>query len=337
MNALVIAIETVLPVVLLLAIGRLYARSKGFSAELTRGAGSLVFWVCLPALTFREILHADAGRLFDLRLCGVLVACIVICAFVGYRYARAIGAPENKVGVIAQGSFRSNMMYVGLPVLLSFAESHARAIKISGAPPDASGYERVAQLTAIGAAVSIPLLNAASIMVFELAGRKRPGKSFSVLKIASGILLNPLIVAVACAVLAPFIPGAKELFNSDRVPGRTLDMTAAAALPLALFTIGANLSLKRAMAGLRETLPVAFVKLFLMPALGFALLYALNVTGAPLAVGIVLLACPDAATGHAMASEFGGDEVLAGELVAITTLLCPFSLVLWLSLVSILG
>lgn len=336
MNALVIAIETVLPVVLLLAIGRLYARSKGFSAELTRGAGSLVFWVCLPALTFREILHADAGRLFDLRLCGVLVACIVFCAILGYRYARAIGAPENKVGVIAQGSFRSNMMYVGLPVLLSFAESHARALQAS-AEPDDSGYGRIAQLTAIGAAISIPLLNAASILVFELPGRKRAGKSISVLKIARGILLNPLIIAVACAALAPFIPGAKEFFNSNRVPGRTLDMTAAAALPLALFTIGANLSLKRALAGLRETLPVACVKLFLMPALGFALLYALNVNGAPLAVGVVLLACPDAATGHAMASEYGGDEVLAGELVAVTTLLCPFSLVLWLSLVSILG
>lgn len=333
MNALLISIETVLPVVLVLAIGRLYARTKGFPPELTRGAGSLVFWVCLPALTFREVLHAGGGNLFDVRLCGVLLGSILVCALLGYRYARLIKAADEKIGVIAQGSFRSNMMYVGLPVLLSYAQSQATA-KAAGA---SGGFERIAQLTAIGAAVSIPLLNAASIVVFELPARKRPGRSLSMGKIARQILLNPLIIAVALGALAPLIPGAAECFKSDRVVGRTLDMTAAAALPLALFTIGANLSLARAFHGLRETLPIAFIKLLLMPGMGLTLLYLLGVRGAALAVGVVLLACPDAATGHAMAAEYGGDEELAGELVAVTTLLCPFTLVLWLSLVSVMG
>src|SRR6185295_8053917 len=101
------------------------------------------------------------------------------------------------------------------------------------------------------------------------------------------------------------------------------------------FSIGAILDLRRALSGLRETMPISFIKLVLMPALGFLLFYAMKLRGAPLAVGVILLACPDASVGHAMAAEYGGDEELAGELVAVTTLLCPVTLVGWLSLLAI--
>jgi len=322
------SIEIVLPVVLMLVVGRVYARARGFSPELSRGLGSLVFWVCLPALTCREIIRADSGKLFDTRLCGTLVGVIAICAVIGYRYARLSGAAENKVGVISQGSFRSNMMYVGLPVLIYYAQSHAADSH------DKSGQNQIAQLTAVAAAISIPLMNIATILAFELPRRKNAGQELSASRIGRGILLNPLVVAVAFALLAPYVPGLKERFGSDRVPGKALDLCAAAALPLALFTIGANLDVRRALTGLKETLPVAFIKLVLMPAMGFAALYFLGEREAPLAVGVVLLACPDAATGHAMAAEYGGDEDLAGELVAVTTLLCPLTLVGWLSLLA---
>src|SRR5437762_3026312 len=125
LNALITSIEIILPVALLLAIGRIYARARGFSSELGRGIGSLVFWVCLPALTFREIVRSGGVNLSESRLCFGLFAMIVICAFLGYRYARWRGVAQNKVGVIAQGSFRSNMMYVGLPVLMYYAQSRA--------------------------------------------------------------------------------------------------------------------------------------------------------------------------------------------------------------------
>jgi predicted permease len=248
----------------------------------------------------------------------------------GYRYARLRGAPENKVGVIAQGSFRSNMMYVGLPVLIYYAQARS-----SAAGGDPGIRDRIAQLTAVCAAVSIPILNIATILAFEFCRRKRPGHVFSPLKIAGDIAFNPLILAVVFAAVVTLIPGGRSWFDKDCVTGKTLDMVASAALPLALFSIGAILDARRAFAGLSETLPVAFIKLFFMPALGLAIFYALGLRGAPLAVGVILLACPDAAGGHAMATEYGGDEELAGELVAITTLLCPLTLVGWLSVLAL--
>ncbi len=330
LNAILNSISIVLPVVLMLIIGRIFARAKGFHIELSRGIGSLVFWVCLPALEFREIVRSGTGAQFDWRLCAGLLAVITACAVIGYRYARFRNVPENQVGVIAQGSFRSNMMYVGLPVLLYFAQARA-----SAAGGDAHIRDSIARLTAIGAAVSIPLLNVATILSFELSRRHREGHVFSPLKVVRDILLNPLILGIVFAVLVTLIPGGPAWFEKEGVPGKTLDMVAAAALPLALFSIGAILDARSAFAGLNETLPVAFIKLILMPAMGLGLFYAMGVHGAPLAVGVILLACPDAAGGHAMASQYGGDEELAGELVAITTLLCPLTLVGWLSVLAL--
>jgi len=328
-NAIVNSILIVLPVVLMLIIGRIFARAKGFHVELSRGIGMLVFWVCLPSLEFREIVRSGHGTTFEWRMCIVLLAVIAFIAVLGYRYARFRNAPENQVGVIAQGSFRSNMMYVGLPVLMYFAQARSAA-----AGGDAHIGDRIAQLTAIGAAVSIPALNIATILAFELSKRNRPGHVFSPLKIIRDIVLNPLILGIVAATLVSMIPGGAAWFEKNGVPGKTLDSVANAALPLALFSIGAILDARRAFAGLSDTLPVAFIKLILMPALGLALFYALGVRGAPMAVGVILLACPDAAGGHAMAAEYGGDEELAGELVAITTLLCPLTIVGWLSVLA---
>jgi predicted permease len=329
LNAILNSISIVLPVVLMLVIGRLFARAKGFHIELSRGLASLVYWVCLPALEFREIVRTAGSTQFNWRLCGGLLATIVIFAVVGYRYARLRSAPENKVGVIAQGSFRSNMMYVGLPVLLYYAQLHGSVL---GGDPLIRN--QIARMTAIGAAVSIPLLNIATILCFELCRRKRPGHIFSGLRVLREIVLNPLILGIVFAVGVSAIPGGAGWFEKDTVSGKTLDMVAAAALPLALFAIGAILDVRRACAGLSETLPVTFIKLIAMPAIGFGLFRVMGVRGPALAVGVILLACPDATSGHAMAAQYGGDEELAGELVAITTLLCPLTIVGWLTVLT---
>ena len=313
----------------MLVIGRLFARAKGFHIELGRGIGSLVYWVCLPALEFREIVRTGSGVAFDWRLGVGLLATIAACAVLGYRYARWRSLPENQVGVVAQGSFRSNMMYVGLPVLLYYAQSRASA---PGGDPLIR--DQIIRLTAIGAAVSIPVLNIATILSFELCRRKRPGHVFSALRVLRDIVLNPLILGIVFAVIVSQIPRGPACFEKDEILGKTLDMVAAAALPLALFSIGAILDARRAFAGLNQTLPVAFFKLILMPAIGLGLFLAMGLHGAPLAVGVILLACPDAAGGHAMATQYGGDDELAGELVAITTLLCPVTLVGWLTVLA---
>jgi predicted permease len=334
MNTFSTSIEIVLPVVAMLVIGRVYARMREFGPELTRGIGSLVFWVCLPALTFKEIVRADLRSVAEPRLCLTLFAILVFSALVGYRYARWRGLRDDQVGVVAQGAYRSNMLYIGLPILVYFARSRAEA-----GPPELAhaAVERVVQITAFATAFSIPILNALSIVVFELPARKTAVRTVSVGGILVRVLANPLVIAVALAVLAAGVFGIGDWFDSKRVPGKIVDLAAASALPMVLFSIGANLDIKRACMGWRETLPVAAYKLAVMPALGLGLMRLLGLRAEVLVVGVILLACPDAATGHAMAAEYKADEELAGELVAATTLLCPFTLVVWLAVLSTLA
>jgi predicted permease len=79
------------------------------------------------------------------------------------------------------------------------------------------------------------------------------------------------------------------------------------------------------------------MKLVLMPALTLAALVATGVRGLPLAAGVLLLACPTAASSQPLVLETGGDETLAGDIVAITTFLCPLTLVGWLTVLYALG
>jgi len=320
-DALLKAVTVVLPVMAVLALGNLFARFRSFTSE-AKGIGALVFWLCLPALVWRDVARSDPLKLFDARLCLGVVAVLIVIGVLAYRYARWRKAPNPQVGVIAQAIFRSNMLYVGLPVLLY----HVRSMQADEA--------KAAGLAAVTVAVAIPVLNAGSVLFLLLARRHEPGRQASAWRMVQVVFTNPLIVGVIAGLLFAIIPGAQAWLMPKTLLGNTLDLVSGAALPLALFSVGAMLDPRRAWSSWRSSALVAIGKLLVMPALGLATLWHLGVRDVPLAVGIILLACPTAAVSHAMALEMGGDEALASDLVAVTTLVCPLTLVAWLTLLQ---
>lgn len=327
MNALFQAVEVVLPVVLVLMLGNLFARTRDFSNEQARGLGKLVYWVALPALIFRDVARSHAGELFDLTLVIGLSVVLVIMGVFSYYYALWSKVPKNQIGVVAQAAFRCNMLYVGLPVVLYHV---ALGLTEAGAK---EAHNRASGLSALTLAVAVPLLNIGSILFFVIPTEQK----LSPWKLAVLSVRNPLILAVLLGLLVQAVPVVAARLAPQTVLGKTLDLAGSAALPLALLSVGAILDPRRACRHWRQTLPIAAIKLLAMPALGMLVLWFAGVREIALAVGIVLLACPVATSSHAMAVEMGGDDVLAGDLVAITTLLCPFTLVFWLIVLSSLG
>ena len=330
-GALLQAVEVVLPVVLILALGHVFARARDFSAEQARGLGKLVFWICLPALICRDVARSEPQTLFEPKLAFGLAAVLIIVAVFGYRFARWRKLPERQVGAVAQASFRCNMLYVGLPIVLyhattGLAESAGKAAQI-----------QAAGLAIVTISVALPVLNIGSVLVFVLPSRHREGQRLSAWRVAAILAANPLVVAGLLGLIFALIPPAAAYIAPRTVLGKTLDLAASAALPLALLSVGAILSPKRVWETWRDTLPVAAIKLVLMPAVGLLVLWQLGVRDIALAVGTILLACPPAAASHAMAVEMGGDEILAGDLVAVATLLSPFTLVGWLVVLQALG
>ena len=334
MSTFFTATRVVMPVVLLLLAGRLFARHVGFTDAQANAVSRLAYWVFLPALLFRDVARSSAD-LFDGRLMLGIVVTLLVMSALAYRYGRWAGLPPRRHGVAAQGTFRSNMLFVGLPIILYYATS-----RLAPGTPAATVQATMAEMTglvALALSVAVPLMNVVSVFLLAFPHHGTERAQTSPAQLLKSVVTNPLVLAGAFGYLARAIPGHEAWLSSTSVFGRTLDLAGQGALPAALTAIGASLDPRRALADWRHTVPVAFMKLVLMPALALALLLALGVRGLHLAVGLILLACPTAASSQPMAVEMGGDEALASDIVAVTTFLCPFTLVGWLIVLYALG
>ena len=328
MNTFLIATRVVMPVVLLLAAGRLFARYVGFSEAQANAVSKLAYWVFLPALLFRDVCRSHATKMFYGRMTLGVAVVLVLMALIAYQYGRWARLPPRRHGVVAQGASRSNMLFVGLPIMLYYATSRVAAgtntADLQAAMADAT------VLVAIALSVAVPLMNIVSVFLLALPHHGTQQAQTSPAQLVKSVATNPLVLASLLGYLVRELPGQEAWLAPTSIFGRTLDLAGQGALPAALIAIGASLDPTRALANWRHTAPVAFMKLVLMPAIALPLMLLMDVSGLPLAVGLILLACPTAASSQPMAVEMGGDEALASDIVAVTTFLSPFTLVGWL-------
>lgn len=328
MSTFLTATRVVMPVVLLLVVGRLFARYVGFTDAQANAVSRLAYWIFLPALLFRDVCRSRSTDLFYGRMTLAISIVLVLMALLAYQYGRWAGLPPRRHGVLAQGASRSNMLFVGLPIMLYYATSRIAPGTTSADLQAAMANATV--LVAIALSVAVPLMNIVSVFLLALPHHGTQQAQTSPRQLIKSVITNPLVLASVLGYLVRELPGQEAWLAPTSVFGRTLDLAGQGALPAALIAIGASLDPTRALADWRHTAPAAFIKLVLMPAVALPLMLALSVDGLPLAVGLILLACPTAASSQPMAVEMGGDEALAADIVAVTTFLCPFTLVAWL-------
>jgi hypothetical protein len=209
--------------------------------------------------------------------------------------------------VLAQGTFRSNLVFVGFPIVAS-----ALGDKALG-------------LAALYTGFVTPIYNLIAVIVLTLPHHREAGTRFPLAPIVKSIALNPLIIACVAGIF----------FAAFRIPlptimDRTLHLAGDIATPLALLVVGASLNFDRLRAEMRAAAPIVFLKLFVYPALVFTALRWLGLGGIALQTPVLLLAAPTAVVSHIMAREMKGDDQLAGAIVIGSTLLSLFTISLWL-------
>lgn len=302
-------VDTLAPVFLLIGIGALLVRSGFLKKEMLRGMNDLTYWVALPVLLFYKIAEArfsaaDAGPLLTVFFIGTAVS-------VGAGYAIAIFSkmPAAARGTFVQASFRGNLAFIGLPVVLfAFAGS--------------SGGEDLARTEAAAATALAPILviyNVVAVVVLY-ASHVAPGGGL-VRKVGRQAITNPLIVASVLGGLYSFIG-----FGIPSAMERTLGALSQMALPLALLCIGGSLMTVPVRGNLKHAFLGAFVKVAVAPLAGFAAAWIFGVDRTSMLVAAIYLAAPTAAASYVLARQLGGDESLAASTVVISTVLSLVSL-----------
>lgn len=315
-DILIFAVNSVLPVILLVALGYILKKTNFFTAEFLRVANKTVFRVLLPVLLFVNLAELDSfSQLkWDAVLYALAVIAILFC--IGLFLAH-ITSDRYQKGVMLQGVVRSNFALVGVPLAQLMAG------------------DKGVQSAALLSAFTIPVFNVLSVIALSVYIQGEGGGKGRMAKTLRGILRNPLIIGVLagilCVLLKPLaghLPsGVTAFMGKFTFVGTVLEYLAKASTPVALLVLGGQFE-KSSIKGLKKQIMLGVTgRLILAPLIGLGgavllqkmgFLYFDNGTYAAL---IALFATPAAVASAIMAEEMGNDGQLAGQLVVWTTLL----------------
>lgn len=293
MESLYIALDTVLPLFLMMALGYIIRLCGLLNDASARQVNKTIFTVFLPLLVFVNVYDSPisnfSGSLMFFAIAGVLVEFLVGLVLV------LLTEQENaRRGVMLQGMFRSNFVLYGIPICTALFGSAA------------------AGTASVLIAVIIPLFNVLAVLALEMFNGQKP----NLWHVIRGIVTNPLILASAAGLACGWFH-----FTLPDVIYRTASTLGGIATPLAFVVLGASLSFSETGQRARPLLFTLAVKLLIFPlaALGTAIL--MGYRGAELAVLLTLFASPIAVSSFTMAQQMGGDDQLAGQLVIFSSLL----------------
>lgn len=298
--------NSIAPVFLLIALGKLLQRSGFFSDSFFKGLNRLVFWLALPALLITRISGAPLDPATLSRIVWILSLGTLASLVFAWVSARVLKLPAAKSGAFIQGSFRGNGAFIGLPVII---------YSLGSLDPSAE---------ALGTVILAPLVilfNLLGVIVLLHYGNKTCSTSESIFTFLLQLIRNPLIAACAIGLALNLTDTAIPVSLS-----RLLDALAPAALPLILISIGGSLTFEPLRGAASPSLIASLIKVVVTPMFGFfiASFYDLDTTERMIAV--FYLAAPAAGMSYVMAEVMGNDAVLAGRIVALSTLLSAITL-----------
>lgn len=306
MDTLFFALNAILPIILLIALGYQLKRINMFNRGFLKVANSFVFRVALPVLLFVNVYKIESIKDIDWAVVLYSVLMIIIVFILGIICVLLFVPDDRRKGVVVQATFRSNYAIIGIPLATALGGVEATAI------------------ASILSAFSIPLFNVLAVIGLSVF-IKEEGKPVSYVGILKNIAKNPLIIGVMFGLLALVIRNYTTAFSlKEDIPFlfKAFSDVAVIASPLALIILGADFEFKAMKSMYKEILLGVTWKIVLTPILSLSVGYLLfkqfeviNISADTLPGLIALFGSPVAVTSAVMAAEMGSDEELAAQLV----------------------
>ncbi|AUY32297.1 AEC family transporter [Pseudomonas sp. PONIH3] len=297
-------LTTLVPIILLIALGT-WLRVRGFLAEtFWPGAERLSYYVLLPSLFLHGLATANLDGVPVLGMVGVLMLSTLLGALLLVLYQAVASHDGGDFTSVFQGGVRFNN-YIGATL----------AAGLYGAAGIA--------LAAVANAAIVPLVNLLCVLVFARFSARHSSPT-TVLK---AIFANPLIIGCAAGLLLRVtglgLPAGLE---------PTVKALGQAALPLGLLCVGAALGGARLGQQLRPVLAASLFKFLIMPVATWGLCRLLGLSGQAAVVAVLFQALPTASSSYVMARQMGGNAPLMATIIALQTIAAAATLPLVLSL-----
>lgn len=326
MSPFITSLNAVAPIFLMMMLGYALKKMGIINEQFITQSTKFVFRISLPALVFIKISSINLADQIDVSLSYTMLYCgvgIFISFVVAIWLGKQLQKSDSKknlepstdrgyfLGTFVQGAFRGNYLIVGYPILLNL---YGDSIVLN---------------MALVTLVVIPCFNIFSIITLTQPSDHETNKKSMML--FTSILKNPLIIGILLGFLSASIKISYPPFVNSFI-----SMTANLSTPLALLAIGGFFHFD----GLKSTFKLAMFatvyKLIVLPMVFTSIAYVLGFREADLMIILVLFGGPTAVSSFAMSTEMGGDSVLAGNIVIMTSGLCVLSFLVtmtfWLSI-----
>ena len=294
LNSLLVALQVVLPMAITMGVGSLVRTVGIIKREDMGSVDTLIFKVLMPCLLFKNIYHINfTSSSYQREVIG-------ICVGIGLVFLLAVVLPpylvkdRRQAASIGQAVFRCNYVLFGVAVTESiYGKGNAG-------------------LTALLGAIVVPVTNALSIVLLEMARNRKA----SLPKLLKAVLSNAMVIAAILALglkilkieLPPFILTVVEDF-------------AGVTTTISFISLGVGLDLKELRQNRRAMTVGVLLRMILLPAIFLPVVVALGFREKALCAFMIFFASPTAISTYPMAVAMDADGPLAGQLVCVTTLL----------------
>ena len=319
---LAISVNAVLPLIICMAAGYLFRRTKLVDEGFCRKCNTFCFKTFLPLMIFMNVYNSDLESAvqpgaFLFAAAAVLVifaaAFLLIPRIVRKGSVDSAGSPvsaASRQAVLIQCIFRSNFVIFGYQVVAN----------VYGA-----GQAAVASVMA---AIVVPLYNVLAVITLEYFTNSKNGLRPVIL----GIIKNPLIIGAVAALLFKLsgltLPAPLHTGLSDM---------AGMATPLALVVLGGTFHFDALRRNAGALAIGTLGKIVVAPLVMVPIAAALGFRDANLLSLVIVFASPAAVNSYTMAAAYGHDPELAGQLVVVTSVLSMVSVFGWIFLLRMLG
>ncbi len=313
MESFFVAANAVVPFICYMSYGYLI-RHLGFGDEgFYKRLNQIVFKAFFPLMMFYSLYTSKANLSTNARLALTAVGMLLVIILLSVLLTPVFVKENPRRGVVAQSIWRSNTLMFALPL----------AVSMYG--------EEAGSLASIVIACAVPVYNVAAVFILEYF-RRTEGERTSGGKMIRNILTNPLIAGAIAGVLFRVLH--ITLPSCILKPIRSIsDLTS----PLAIFICGATLVLPNIRKNIKIISICVFMKLVAVPAIVTGLCYFLGFRDEELFILFALYATPLANATFPMSQNMGGDGELAGEMLAISTVVSMFTIFFWIVGLNALG
>lgn len=315
-EAIIFAITIVFPNLFLMALGVFMQKKGTVGPTFIDQASSFVFTYCLPCLLFFSVVDSDVDYAKQVTLIAAGVLVTLLLFFGAELYAKYFVREPADQGVFVQGVFRSNMAIIGLATV-----------------DNAYGATGLS-IGAVYMGVVTILFNILAVITLSRVSKSSEdtlvSRSMMVIK---KIFTNPLIIALVSA----FVYKALPLPPISGVIHTTGDLLAGVALPLALICAGASINIKSMLHLSGVSMQSSIGRIVVAPIVAVVVGLLFGLSGVHLAVLFLMVASPAAAASYVMAKAMGGNDILAANILAFTTVFSLFGMAIGAAVLRSLG